>query len=93
MTEVLVGPYRRSDERIAAELYALLSSYPNLEWVAPSIEIAAQAARLRASHGLRTPDAIQSATAAHAGATGLITNDSAFGRVPAFETLVLERLL
>jgi hypothetical protein len=36
--------------------YGLLSTYPNLEWIALSLEIADVAARLRAMHGLRTPD-------------------------------------
>jgi predicted nucleic acid-binding protein len=42
---------------------------------------------------LRTPDAIQAATAVHAGVTALITNDAVYERVDAFETLVLDRIL
>jgi predicted nucleic acid-binding protein len=42
---------------------------------------------------LRTPDALQAATAVHTGATGLITNDAVFERLEAFETLVLDQLL
>jgi predicted nucleic acid-binding protein len=93
MTELLVQPYREFDEQRVDEFFALPSTFPNLEWVAPSLEIADLAARLRALHRLRTPDALQAATAARAGATGLITNDAAFERVEAFETLVLDRLL
>jgi predicted nucleic acid-binding protein len=93
MTELLVVPYRNADERQVDEFYALLSKYPNLDWIAPNLEIADVAARLRALHRLRTPDALQAATAAHGGATGFITNDAVFERVEAFETLVLERLL
>jgi predicted nucleic acid-binding protein len=92
MTELLVQPYRESDDRRVDEFYGLLSTYPNLTWIAPSLEIADLAARFRALHRLRTPDALQAATAAHARATGLITNDAAFGRVEEFETLVLDRL-
>jgi len=93
MTELLVQPYRDSDEQQVDEFYGLLSTYPNLEWVAPTLQIADVAARIRAIHRLRTPDALQAATAIHAGATGLVTNDSAFKRVDGFETLVLEDLL
>jgi uncharacterized protein len=71
----------------------LLSTFPNLDWTAPSLEIADVAARIRALHGLRTPDALQAATALQTSATGLITNDSIFERVKGFETLVLEQLL
>jgi predicted nucleic acid-binding protein len=42
---------------------------------------------------LRTPDALQAATALHTQATGLITNDPVFTRVESFEALVLDQLL
>jgi predicted nucleic acid-binding protein len=93
MTELLVQPYRDLDEQRVDEVYALLSAFPNLNWVAPNLEIADLAARFRARHRLRTPDALQAATAAHAAATGLITNDAVFQRLDAFETLVFDRLL
>ena len=93
MTELLVQPYRDSDRRRVREFYGLLSTYPNLEWIAPNLEIADIAARLRAVHRMRTPDALLAATAVYAQVTGLITNDSIFQRVDMFETLVLESLL
>jgi predicted nucleic acid-binding protein len=93
MTELLVPPYRDSDRRRVHEFYAILSTYPNLEWIAPNLEIADIAARLRALHRLRTPNALQSATAIHAQATGLVTNDPVFERVDSFETLLLDRAL
>jgi predicted nucleic acid-binding protein len=37
--------------------------------------ISARAARIRADHGLRTPDAIHAATALNSGAAGMVTND------------------
>lgn len=93
MTELLVAPYGAKDEQQVDEFYALLSTYPHLEWVAPNLEIADTAARIRAVHRLRTPDALQAATAVQSAATGLVTNDAVFERVTEFETLVLERLL
>jgi predicted nucleic acid-binding protein len=93
MTELLVLPYREGDEQRANDFYGLLSTYPNLDWIAPNLEIAEIAARIRALHRLRTPDALQAATAAHSQATGLITNDAVFERAEGFETLVLDRLL
>ena len=93
MTELLVQPYRAADQQQADEFYVLLSTYPNLEWIAPNLEIADRAAKLRALHGLRTPDALHAATAVHAGATGLVTNDPVFERVKDFETLLLDKLL
>ena len=93
MTELLVQPYRDSDDQLVDEFYGLLSTYPNLSWIAPNLEIADIAARLRASCRLRTPDALQAATAEHSGATGLVTNDAVFERAKTFETLVLDHLL
>ena len=93
MTELLVQPYRDSAEQRAGEFYALLATYPNLDWIAPSLEVADLAARIRAAHRLRTPDALQAATAIQAQATGLVTNDPVFARVEAFETLMLDHLL
>ena len=93
LTELLVQPYRESDEERADEYFALLTTYPNLSWIPPSLPIADLAARYRAQHGLRTPDALQAATAVDAAASGLITNDPVFQRLVEFETLELERIV
>jgi len=93
MAELLVLPYREDDEQRANDFYSVLSTYPNLEWIAPNLEIADLAARIRALHRLQTPDALQAATAAYSQAVGLITNDPVFKRVDGFETLVLDQLV
>lgn len=93
MTELLVQPYAKREEELVDRFYAELVIYPNLDWIAPTLQIADTAARFRAAHGLRTPDALLAATAVHSGATGLITNDAVFQRVPGFETAVLDRFL
>ena len=93
MIECLVRPYREINERRVNEFFALLSTYPNLQWMAPGLDIADKAARIRAQHGLRAPDALQAATAQFAGARGFITNDPIFERIGGFEVLVFDRLL
>lgn len=93
MTELLVLPYREDDEQRANDIYGLLATHPNLEWIAPNLEIAELAARIRARHRLRTPDALQAATALLSRATGLITNDAVFERVQGCETLLLDQLI
>ena len=65
MTELLVHPYRASDDRQIDEFYALLSTYPNLEWVPPSLEIADEAAKIQLIFGCKLPDDLQAATAIH----------------------------
>ena len=57
MTELLVPSYRDNNENRVDELYGLLLTYPNLRWIAPDLEAADIAARLRATYKLRTPDA------------------------------------
>ena len=93
MTELLVPSYRDKDENRVDAFYGLLSTYPNLRWIAPDLETADLAAKLRAQHRLRTPDALQAATAIRENATGFITNDPVFARIEGFETAVLDLLL
>ena len=54
--------------------------------------IAEIGARIRAAHGLSLPDGIQVATALAAGATGFISNDPDFKRVPDIEVLLLDEV-
>jgi predicted nucleic acid-binding protein len=92
MTELLVHPYRQGDEAMVNQYYSLLSLFPNLEWTAPDLPIADVAARLRAQHRLRTPDALQVATAIRAGASAFLTNDSSLARVDEVEIGILDQL-
>ena len=92
MTEVLVGPYRNGDETLALQYLGLFSTFPNLTWVAPDLEIADRAARLRARYRLRTPDAVQVATCICWGATGFLTNDSDLKRLTEVEVAWLAEM-
>lgn len=92
MTELLVQPYRAGNEALVNLYYGLISTFPNLEWVAPDLGIADTAAQIRAQHRLRTPDALQAATAIRRGATALLTNDADLMRVSQLEVGVLDQL-
>jgi predicted nucleic acid-binding protein len=93
MLELLVQPYRVADIDRVNKFYALLATFPHLEWIAPSLEIADIGAQLRAEHRLRTPDALQAATAISRSATGFVSNDPAFRRLSELEIIVLGELL
>ncbi|MFZ0687545.1 MAG: PIN domain-containing protein [Terriglobales bacterium] len=93
LTEILVQPYRNANLPQAETFYSLLTTMPNLEWVAPNLQIANSAASLRARYRLQTPDALIAATAIFRGATAVVTNDPIFTRIPSFDTLVLDRLI
>lgn len=90
MLELLVQPYRVEDFTRVNQFYALLSTYPNLSWVVPTLEIVDMGARLRAEFNLKTPDAIQAATAITAQATGFISNDPSFKRIKGLEVFILD---
>jgi predicted nucleic acid-binding protein len=92
MTELLVQPYRADNGALVDQYYGLLSLFPHLEWIAPELDIADTAAQIRARYRLRTPDAMQAATALSRGATAIMTNDADFARVPQFEAGVFDRL-
>jgi predicted nucleic acid-binding protein len=90
MLEVLVQPYRQKNDELVLKFYALLTTYPHLTWIPMSVSVADQAAKLRADHGLKTPDAIQAASAISRGDTGFVCNDKMFNKVPAFECFILD---
>lgn len=93
MLEVLVVPYRIPDIDAVNKFYALLSTYPHLDWIEPTLEIADRAAQLRADLNLKTPDALQASTSLVCQATGLITNDPVFKRIGGIEALILDEML
>jgi len=93
MTELLVPSYRDKDENRVDAFFGLLTTYPNLRWIAPDLETADLAAKLRAQYRMRTPDALQAATAIRARATGFVTNDPVFARIGELDTVVLDRML
>lgn len=86
-------PYKLPDMDRVNKFYALLSTYPHLHWIDLTLEIADSAARLRAEYNLRTPDALQAATALVCEATGFISNDTGFKKVAGFEVAILEELV
>jgi predicted nucleic acid-binding protein len=93
LTEVLVQPMKARDEKLVGEFVALLTRYPNLEWVPVSLQIAALAASYRADHSLRTPDALQGATSVYSQVPAMITNDPVFKRITVLDICLFDDLL
>ena len=73
--ELLVPLYRSGNTQAATGLTNRLLNFNHLEVVPLTTEVSQEAARLRAVHGLRTPDAIHGATALVTQADGMLTND------------------
>jgi predicted nucleic acid-binding protein len=81
VAEVLAGPIKAGDELLASRYREALTRSPGWQVVALDVDMAVEAARIRARYRLRLPDAIQVATAIRAGAAALVTHDRALRRV------------
>jgi len=92
LTEVLVHPLRSGNIELAKQYRNVVLDQENLITMPVSIEIAEIAAQLRATQNLRTPDAIQLATAMQGGATFFLTNDARLAAISDLEVLVLDTL-
>jgi len=93
LTELLTGPKRLGNDALAQEYEELLAIFPNLEIVPVDWKIAARAADFRAEFALRTPDALQLATAVCKGATLFVSNDQRFKRVKGIGIALLDDYL
>lgn len=93
LLEILVQPYRAKEEDLVLKFYSLFTTYPHLKWIQLTLDISDLAARIRAEHNLKTPDAIQIASALAGGATGFVCNDKAFRRVKDIDCLILGDLV
>lgn len=91
LLEVLIHPLKHGDTTLAMRYNDILLSSPNVFVVSVTAAIAQEAAEVRAETGLKTPDAIQVATARHHDAV-LLTNDRDFSRVSTPEVLKLREL-
>jgi predicted nucleic acid-binding protein len=89
LTEVLTLPFDKGAAEVADAYKALLLQTPYLRLEPIGPQVAERAARLRAQHRLRTPDAIQLAVAQQAGCEAFLTNDRDLRRVDAPAVLVL----
>lgn len=84
---------RQGNQDLAREYSRILLNATNVKTLSVSPLVAAEAARIRADSGIRTPDAIQLATAQQAKATFFLTNDEALAKIPGLQVVVLRGLL
>ncbi|MBI4698910.1 MAG: PIN domain-containing protein [Nitrospirae bacterium] len=90
LLELLVQPYRLKKDDLVLKFYSLFTTYPHLSWIELSLNISDLAARLRAEHNLKTPDAIQIASAVSDSTTGFICNDRTFQKIKDIECLIID---
>lgn len=92
LLEVTTHPLRLGRPEIADAYEALLGAIDHLAIVPIDPRVARMGAGLRATYGLRTPDALQIAACIAHGAEVFVTNDRRLRRVSAIEVLLLDDL-
>ncbi|MCL5885196.1 MAG: PIN domain-containing protein [Deltaproteobacteria bacterium] len=89
--EILSGARKGGRPALVQAYRDLLLSFPNLEFMPFTVELTDLSSDLRARYGLRTPDAIQIATAIRGGAESFISNDESLLRVREIRVKLPER--
>lgn len=92
LIEVLILPLRTGRHELVREYRDILLQLTSLKAVPVTLEISEEAAQLRATHNIRTPDAIQIATAKTAGASWFLTNDAGLAALPGLTALLVDKL-
>jgi len=92
LVEVLVHPLREGRPELAEEYRNVLLQSAEITAIPLDQGIAEEAANLRARYNLRTPDAIQVATAIRSGASWFLTNDADLAAVPGISVQILQHL-
>ena len=87
--ECRVGPLLRGDQA-SLERFDALFAQPDLLWVELTAPVVEQATRLRALHGVRTPDALQAACCIQLGSDAvMVSGDADFRRIPTLQLRLL----
>ena len=92
LSEVLVQPMVAGRNDLQNAYRELLLKSSNFHTLPVSAPVAENAARLRATYGLRLPDAIQIAFAIDTGCEAILCNDHSMRRVTELSVLILDDL-
>jgi len=92
LLETLVMPLRNGNTDLIARYEAILLS-SEISLIPISQAILKQAASIRSTTNLKTPDAIHAACALNLGCTIFLTNDAGLRNIPALPVIVLKDVL
>jgi predicted nucleic acid-binding protein len=92
LTETLTKPLKVGDQVLVQEYRALFRNTRQVRLIPITVQIADLAAQLRARYNLKTPDALQIATAIDARSDLFLTNDLGIKRVTDVRVLPLDEL-
>lgn len=90
LAETLTGPLRSGSESLAQRYQQALIHHPGFSFCQLDADIAMLAARLRAQHRLKLPDAFQLAVALSERCAAIVTHDRDFGDVAGISVIGLE---
>ncbi|WRH66083.1 MAG: PIN domain-containing protein [Planktothrix sp. GU0601_MAG3] len=83
----------RNQHKDLIERYEALLLYSEIPLIPVSQTILKQAANIRSTTNIRTPDAIHAATALNLGFTIFLTNDSGLRNLPSLPVVILKDLI
>jgi Predicted nucleic acid-binding protein, contains PIN domain len=92
LIEVLVLPLREGKTELAETYKQILTGSHSIEIVDINVDISVIAARLRADKALKTPDAIQVATAIYTSSDYFLTNDKRLKSINEIEVITVDEL-
>lgn len=93
LLETLVAPYRAGNSVLAEKYEALLTRSRNIRLLELHRPLLRAAAQLRATLGVKTPDALQLAAALAGGCRAYLTNDRGLPSIPGLRVLQLRDYL
>ena len=93
LAEALVKPFKEGKERYQQIYREALQHRASFHLMSVTRPLLVESARLRASTGLRLPDAIHLATAQEAGCSTLVTNDDDFEGAPEMNVVILSEVI
>ena len=93
LLEILTKPKADGLFQVARDYEYYLTTFPNLTFFDMGLDVARKASDIRAGARIKTPDAIQIATAIVHGATAFLTNDRIFEKVKEIDVLILDKYL
>ena len=92
LLETLIKPLRQGDTLLES-LFRTLLNAREVRLIPATAPIWEHAARIRATTGLKTPDALHVATALATGSTLFLTNDPDYHRVPNLSLTILDDVI
>jgi predicted nucleic acid-binding protein len=92
LTEVLAHPLKQGNATIAQAYRKILSTGRHFTILPITLNIAERAAEMRAIYNLRTPDALQIASALEAHSDAFLTNDRGLQRVTEIAVILVDDL-